>query len=259
MWKKERSPFFDGPIEDRESFFRGLKALADKNGLVFDTVHAVYTTGFVGGEDDFNDYLLDINRELIRWAGLLECPYIVIHPIFRGYQGRLSEQEEFDLNIKVYCSFIPAMKQYGVKVLLENMWDDYKGKIYGACCSDMNQSVALIDELNGIAGGEWFGFCYDSGHATIIGANHRKNIALLGSRLKALHLHEVDGIHDSHTCPYLGVTDWADVFGALKDNHYQGNINFEAENAWETYPKAVYPEAISLLGAIARYLKDTYL
>ena len=47
-------------------------------------------------------------------------------------------------------------------------------------------------------------------------------------RLKALHVHDVDGIFDTYTLPYQGIVNWDKVTVALKEIGYEGDFTFEA-------------------------------
>ncbi len=257
-WHAKRSEVFDLPVKERTAYFAGIKEAIDANGLTVGQTHAVYPSQFVGGDPDYNAYLKRVTEQCIELTGLWGCPYIVIHPVFGSYDADTPAEEEHQMNLDYYASLIPTLKKAGVVALLENMWNDHRGKIYGACCADFYEVNRYIKELNDLAGEERFGFCFDSGHAVIVGADITRSINLLGDNIKAVHLHDVDGIHDNHTTPFVGVTDWKRVMTALHDIGYAGTLNFEASTAWTMYPDAVRPQAIALLGAIGRYFADTY-
>ncbi len=257
MIYREKPMVFDMPENAFYEFFGKIKEEADKNGLVFGQTHAIYPTQVVGSTED-NKKRLAVIKKCIEITALLGAKYIVIHPVFCGYADAISPEEEHRINIEFYTNLMPYLKKYNVVACLENMWVVNKGKIYNAVCADFTEARDYIDELNKIAGEELFAFCFDFGHAVLCSADIRKSVRILGDRIKAVHLHEVDGIHDSHTMPFLGVCDWEKIFTALNEIGYNGNINFEAENAWETFPYEVREQALNLLAALGKHFIAKY-
>ena len=63
-------------------------------------------------------------------------------------------------------------------------------------------AVKRIDEMNDKYGAEVMGFCFDTGHANLVGIKFQEFIQTLGSRLKVLHVHDNDGMADLHQVPF---------------------------------------------------------
>ena len=72
--------------------------------------------------------------------------------------------------------------------------------------------------------------CWDTGHAHTAGLAQSHEIELLGNTLALVHLHDNDGINDSHRLPKSGTIDWDDVFDALDEIGYDGYYNLEVAN-----------------------------
>ncbi|MBQ1729247.1 MAG: DHH family phosphoesterase, partial [Oscillospiraceae bacterium] len=161
-----------------------------------------------------------------------------------AFLRRAGADTRHEINIRLFSSLIPDAKRTGVKILLENMFVSWKAKRIEAICADMGEACAYIDELNAIAGEEIFGFCYDSGHAALLGKNQEKAIRTLGHRLLALHLHDNDGVSDSHRFPYYGITDWETVLRALHEIGYSGTLNFETFNEMDSHDPALIPKLL---------------
>jgi sugar phosphate isomerase/epimerase len=250
---------FDLPQNELREFFLKIKEEANKNGISVLQTHAIYPTQVVTAPKEENEKLFSVVKKNIELTALMGCKYVVIHPIFGRYDNALTPEEEKKVNMEFYTSLIPTLKQFGVVACLENMWVIRNGKIYGAVCADFCEAKDYIDQLNEIAGEELFGFCFDFGHATLCSADIVKSVKILGNRIKVLHLHEVDGVHDNHGMPFTGVCDWEKIFTALKEIGYKGNINFEAANAWETFPYEVREQALTLLGAIGKHFIEKYM
>jgi sugar phosphate isomerase/epimerase len=208
------SSFFDKPDEEIYAYIDEIRAEIDKAGLVVGQAHAPFDTLLPRGSKEFNDYLLGVHKKVIELTARLGCKYLVIHPVFCGYEDALDPDEEKRINIDFYSALIPELKKYNVVACLENMWvrkGDFK--IYGAICADPNEAAAYVDELNEIAGEECFGFCLDTGHAVLCSMDIVKGVNILGKRIKTVHIHDVDGIKDTHTTPYLGVSDFEKILG----------------------------------------------
>jgi sugar phosphate isomerase/epimerase len=60
----------------------------------------------------------------------------------------------------------------------------------------------------------------------------------------------VDGEHDSHTLPYLGIINWKEVMEALGDIGYTGDITFEAHEFFANRPK-------ELIASCAQHMAQT--
>ena len=85
-----------------------------------------------------------------------------------------------------------------VVMCLENAYHYYKGRIRSISASNADYLVRLTEKLNEFAGVECFGICYDSGHANITGKDQYREILTIGKHLKVLHLHDTEGVHDTH-------------------------------------------------------------
>ena len=72
------------------------------------------------------------------------------------------------------------------------------------------------------------GVCFDVGHAVILGERLGDSIRAVGGELlKILHIHDNDGITDSHLPPYQGIADIADFAEGLYDIGFDGVISLE--------------------------------
>ena len=93
----------------------------------------------------------------------------------------------------------PEWKRSASDVMcLENAYHYYKGRIRSISASNADYLVRLTEKLNEFAGVECFGICYDSGHANITGKDQYREILTIGKHLKVLHLHDTEGVHDTH-------------------------------------------------------------
>ncbi|MBO5269191.1 MAG: sugar phosphate isomerase/epimerase, partial [Clostridia bacterium] len=164
-------------------------------------------------------------------------------------------------NMNMYRSFMPGAKKYKVKICLENLFGNYKGRIIEGACTEVSEACAYIDALNAEAGEDVFGLCLDIGHATLMRRNLYQYIKALGPRLTCLHIHDNDGQDDLHMMPFTYthtwgknlVSDWDGFINGLRDINYQGDLCFETFRVLESFPRDLWDYAFRLISATGRY------
>lgn len=262
LQSKEDPRFFDKSLDELIEIVRPLKEALDRHGLIVCQTHSPYPTYKVG-EDEFNAYQIRAHRKCFDLARYLGSDLMVVHP---AHHVTMTPEEQREESIKLYSALIEDAERTGVTILLENMWARRGGSgsaIFDSACANAAESVDYIDTLNAIAGKEIFGYCFDVGHASLCGKNMHNFLHTLGSRVKALHIHDTDRINDTHTIPYsfctssgAPMTDWEGMLAGLREIGYRGDINFEAANAFNTYPKPLYPALLNMFYAIGKYFAD---
>ncbi len=253
----EINAVLDRPVEEVWEDFKMHKRAAAECGLIFEQMHAPFPLRQKGA-DEVNAKMLRITKNCIDICARMGGRYLVVHPVTLAYA--CSKKEEHDFNMEMYQELIPMAKKCGIVICLENMFIDQKAHLTEGACSDFVEAAAWIDELNGIAGEEIFGFCFDVGHANILGKNLYQSVLALGGRLKILHIHDNDGVSDLHTMPYTfarswnpAATDWEGFLRGLREIKYEGVINFETFRCMESFPGELHPFVLRLLAEMGRY------
>lgn len=255
--EKGENPFFSQPVEKILDYYRPQKQAADRIGVRYGQMHAPFPV-YVDGNAAANTAIVDCIIKCMAVCALFECPYLIVHPII--WEGSAAEERE--LNMEFYTKLIPAAKQYGVCICLENMFNGKTGHIDEAVCSDFREAADYIDALNAVAGEEIFGFCYDVGHATLLGKNQRRSLNILGKRLKTLHIHDNDGRSDLHMQPYAYsrgryyVTDWDGFLAGLRDIGYDGVLSFETFHSLVSLPAALKSAMLAYIAACGKYFSE---
>lgn len=221
-----------------------LRKYADDIGIVCNQSHAPFPTARLG-DDEYNKRLIrDVSRSL-EISGILGAKICVVHP------SCISIEKDVEL----YRKFIDVAKNSNVKIAIENMftWDE-NGKAAHAVCSDENEFAAYFDLLND----DTFVACLDLGHAELDGLNTSdvKIIEKLGSKIKALHIHDNNKKRDLHRAPFTMDIDFNEVFAALKKAGYDGDVTFESCSYLEKLPKELFPSGVKFLYEIGRYLSS---
>lgn len=184
----------------------------------------------ISGASQHLDYMIEVYKKLILLADYAGCKNVVINGIYENSDNSVYTKEYIDsLNLKMYESLIPTILETSVIVCLENIYTQKTdGAIaISACCSDADEAIKIIDTLNKKAGKECFGLCFNTGHALLDSIDVKDYIIKLGSRIKALHIHDNNGALDLHQPPYIGKLNWNDFCDALKEINYQGDLSFK--------------------------------
>lgn len=242
---------FTRPLDELIGFFSPFKQAAERNHVAIGQMHAPFPS-YVKDSPVTNYQLLEIFKNCIALCEHMDCPRLIIHPFFLGYQDKLGLEQEFALNMESYAALIPSLQKHNVVVCLENMFSEYRGKIYSACCSDMHDALRYVDELNERAGRRSFGFCLDTGHALLLGLDIEDIILKLGDRLEALHIHDNNGLTDQHIAPYMGILDWDRFVRGLKAIGYKRDLSFESANALRMFDAELMPQVLALTAATGR-------
>lgn len=219
---------------------------AERNNIYFNQGHAV---SYIYNEDAETAYklLVQRNTRAIEAAGLMGIKTLIVHPIESGnYIGR--EEYVFEQNMKYYKTLLPYAEEYGVKIACENMWcgDKKRGVTRGSVCSNPYEHARYVDEM----ASDMFVACLDVGHCSLAGREAQDCIRVLGSRLRALHIHDNDYKDDMHTLPGLSEMNWNEITKALADIGYQGDFTFETDHFFDSLDTIEETEAGLKLSAL---------
>ena len=192
------------------AFARKLRRIGLDNGIVCNQGHAPFPS---------SPKSIDWLKRAIECVAEAGGNICIIHPMNNG------TPEE---NAEMYFELLPFAKEYNVKIATENMWKWKKFHRHSsfAACATPESFNAHLDAVND----DYLVACLDIGHAEMKGSNTTavEMIKVLGSRLKALHIHDNDKLHDSHQIPFSMNIDFAPIVKALKEINYDGYFTLEA-------------------------------
>ncbi len=244
---------FDKSIYEADfgkDYYTEIRKLAESKGVYFNQSHAPYGSSFKDEEKTKKRFEEIV--EAIKRASYLGVQNIIVHPCQHlEYAKEGNPEKLFEYNMEFYKRLIPYCEEYEIKVALENMWQ-YTGYINHSTCSRPDEFIRYIDELNN----DCFVACLDIGHAALVREDPDEFIKKLGNkRLKCLHVHDVDGVNDSHTLPYYGNINWEKVMKALADIDYKGDLTFEADDGFMGgKPQALLPDCALLMAKTGKHL-----
>ena len=227
-----------------------LRRYADELGIVCNQAHAPFEWRMFDAQREKR--LDEAILRSIEIASVLGAEIIVVHP--KQYMVYSEHAEElFDINMHYYKSLIPYAEKYNIKIALENMYQSNNGAHTptDSTCSRAWEFCKYLDTINS----EWIVGCLDIGHASLMAADIPEFIKTLGNkRLKALHIHDTDFVHDCHTLPFMHNIDYIAVANALGEIGYECDFTFEADAFYKGKPAGLYEATAKYMCEVGRFL-----
>ena len=183
-------------------------------------------------------------------AKLLGMKYAVMHPNavtlpMRQYNRR----EQYDVVMTHLAPFVEYANKVGLQVVVENMRLVHATVVAHRYCQAADELCEVADALG-------IGICWDFGHANISGLKQSESLAMIGKRLKVIHVNDNFAGDDTHEPPFMGNVDWKDAMHGLALAGFDGVFNFEAgaggipPSMRETYAKYLVQAAGELMAMI---------
>ena len=240
--------------EEYKERFTELRKYTEDKGLYFNQSHAPHPSSLI--DEAFTKRRFDELVTSLKNSSYLGVRNIIIHPLqhLRYYTNENTEAL-YEMNLEFYARLLPYCEEYGITICTENMWQCYgnSSKIWDSTCSRAEEFVRYVDGVNS----PYLKACVDIGHTVLVGENPVKMIEALGNRVAALHVHDNDGIHDSHTLPFHGILMWTEIAKTLKKIGYSGEITLETEGFIpKGMPKELYTAATKYMADTARLFCD---
>ena len=261
LYKNKINPFFAQSIDELKRYFEPHVIAADKAGIRIHQMHMPYPNYIPRGTKEVNDFLLDeMAPKSMEICRFMNCRYIVVHGLkMKQYVG--SEEAEWQETKKFLDHVLPLAKEYGITICIENIYNSQGGHIVEGPCCDARKAARRIDAANEEYGAEVLGFCFDTGHANLVGIDFESFLTTLGHRLKVLHMHDNDGIRDLHQLPFVytrtrentSATDWEGFLRAMKTIDFKGVLSFETAPVLKAFPPEMTEDALNMINRCGRY------
>lgn len=265
LYQFEKNQFFDKSVSELRSFFTPHKQAAKEMGLYVNQMHMPYPNYIPGADKELNDYLRDVVApKSMEICAFFECPNIVIHG-FKLVHYLGSEQAEWNKTEEFLDSLAPMAKEKGVTLCIENLYNSIAGHMVEGPCCNAKKAVERIDCFNDKHGGEVLGFCFDTGHANLLGIDFEDFVTTLGHRLKVIHVHDNDGVSDLHQIPFTftktrenkSATDWDGLIRGLAKIRFDKVFSFETAPVLSAFPAKLKPKALRFIAEIGEYFTES--
>lgn len=261
LYSLEVNNFFSQSVGKLESFFAPHKAAAETAGIFINQMHMSYPSYIPDASTEINDYLMQtVAPKSLEICAFFDCPYIVVHG-FKLAREFGSERAEWERTEAFLESLVPLAKELKITICLENIYTNIGNHIVEGPCCDVRKAVARIDRMNEKYGAEVLGFCFDTGHANLIGIDFEDFITTLGNRLKVLHIHDNDGISDLHQIPFtftgnrenVSSTDWEGLIRGLRNIHFDKTLSFETAPVLSSFPSKMKQDVLRFIAEVGDY------
>ena len=251
---------YDDPLlqDGYREYAENLKKVAEENGICFNQAHAPFSMDMRVWDTDekaWEEVLFRIRRA-IEVAGIVGAPRIVVHPVQYMIYWNTDPVFMQQKNREFYRLMIPTAKEAGVQICIENMWRmDFNARVIrDSVCASPYEFANYVDMCNEDA--DLFCACLDVGHCDVTGHDPVNAIHVLGDRLQALHIHDVNYLQDLHTMPLASKTNQYGIAEALRDIGYKGDYTLEAAGFLRPFRKEFYQEALNFMAKVSRHLAD---
>lgn len=261
LYRLELNDFFGRSERELERFFTPHKLAAAAFGIRIHQMHMPYPVYLPNGGSELNDYLWNtVAPKSMKVCAFFGCRYLVVHGFkLSHYLG--SESAEWEQTERFLTSLAPLARELGITLCIENLYSSVGGHIVEGPGCDAGKAAGRIDRFNEKYGAEVLGFCFDTGHANLVGIDVEPFIKTLGPRIRVLHIHDNDGLGDLHQIPFTFTrtrentvsTDWAGFLKGLRAIKFDGVLNFETGPVLTAFPEGLRSEALAFIAKIGHY------
>lgn len=166
---------------------------------------------------EFREYRQKLWHKTIEQCSEVGSPIMVVHGLDRKeYDFKKSEIEILGNSLADLCEY---GRKLGVIIALENIQN-------GENLDDAISTNLKDHRVN--FPGIGLHYCLDIGHVVLNGLDIIDEIKVAGKELVSLHIHNNDGINDSHNIPTEGIIDWGHIYHELRTTHgYTGQLVME--------------------------------
>ena len=261
LYEDVRNDFFSQTVTELEDFFRKHKTAAKETGIMIHQMHMPYPMYVPRGSRELNEYLRNVVApKSMRLCDFFECTYIVVHG-FKLSHFLGSEELEWRETERFLDSLAPLARELGITICIENLYTSIGGHLVEGPCCNGRKAAERIDRFNERHRAEVLGFCFDTGHANLVGIDMEGFIRMLGPRLKVLHIHDNDGIADLHQLPFTFTktrenqtsTDWDGFVCGLRGIHFDQVLSFETAPVLDSFPGEMREEVLGFIARIGEY------
>ncbi len=190
------------------NYYRDAPQIVRDAGLFIENIHTpVHNQNDLWLDNLDGEALTDRYLQCVADCDEFEIPAMVVHLPSEDYPYNT-------LGLDRIKRIAEKAEQLGINVALENLRN----------LANLAYVLEQVDSLR-------IGFCYDCGHHYHYYPDEDL-LSMYGSRLMALHLHDIGGSYAQHQLPFDGPIDWSTAMKKVTENNYSGATAIEAMN-WD--------------------------
>ncbi len=261
LYRSEVNDFFDRSDTELEKFFLPHKKGAESARITIHQMHMPYPNYVPGGKKWLNDYLWNVVApKSMKVCAFFGCQNMVVHGFkLARYYG--SEAAEWEQTEKFLDFLAPMARELEITVCIENIYNVIgRHTVEGPCCN-AKKAAERIDRFNEKYHAEVLGFCFDTGHANLVGIDFESFLTELGHRLKVLHIHDNDGVGDLHQIPFTftktrentSSTDWEGFIRGLSRIKFDQVLSFETAPVLTAFPEEMKEQVLGFIAQVGGY------
>lgn len=205
----------------------------DKIGIYCNQTHGCVPCLKKGASIDEKKLWFENIKKTIEVTHILGGKYCVLHP---------ASDCSLEENVLFFNSLKDIAHQNDVVIAIENTLSK---ELFGK----PSAFIALLERLND----NYFKVCLDIGHAEIT-SSAVEFINTLKTDIVCLHIHDNNKVNDLHQLPFTYEVTFEEIFKALKENEYQGDITFECGTFFNNMPISLFKDALEHLHDIGEYI-----
>ena len=199
--------------EDYQKYFDHIAKFAEDTDIKLVQAHAPMGKPLADGGVLLRDTLRCVDA-----CGVWGIPNLVVHS---GYVSGLTPEQTFERNLAFFMPLLERAEKYGVNILVENFNKMCVDGLYWI--DNAPDLLRMVEYVNH----PLFHTVWDVGHANMQEMPQDEALRLLGKHVRALHVQDNMGDHDSHLVPFLGTLNLDSVMSGLIDIGYEGYFTFE--------------------------------
>lgn len=244
--------FEGGPVDspDWAKWVRRVGKVAKDLGVVFTQSHTPLFDP--RPKNAKTRRMRELTHRSIEAAGMLGIPWIACHAF--SLPGAWDEAHLLSLrerNLEYFAPYLRTAEKAGVGLAMENLADAFadgqRQRTYTATPAELIDLVDAFDHPR-------VGVLWDTGHAHLQGLDQGAALRGIGSRLKATHIADNNGMWDLHLMPFLGTVDWKAVMDGLRAIDYPGDFTYEIHNYVRHMPDSLRDSAARVAWEVGEYL-----
>lgn len=231
-----------------ERVIQELREEVENLGLRVEQTHLTFYPLELSSEQKTEEMELILQRS-VQATAIMGAEWGAYHPR-TAFSDNCSVETGIKDNKETLLRMVEVGEKYNAGVAVENIpLIEYLFPGQHVFGSDPHELCELVDQIDS----DKIGICWDTGHGHLMEKLHPQVEAmhLIGSRLKATHLHDNNGFYDSHAVPGTGSMDWAAFMKAVEDIHYTGSMTFEVRlpkypEAWKPFIEMTYATGVHM-------------